>query len=171
MLFTLIALGLALSLDSFAASFAIGSLTRSAQYHRSLALSFAFCDGLASWLGAAQELPHAFVTWIGWFGPVLAVGYALYVVALALVASRASPSKDRPWLLFGLPICLGLDNLVTGAATQSSAAAAALSAIAFGAASGAAALAGISLGTKIGRGIPAWAGWLGGVLLLIAAMP
>jgi putative Mn2+ efflux pump MntP len=162
--------GLLLGLDSFAVSLAVGTLPLSPGRRRGLVLSFAVCDGLASWLGAAQwgGLPSllARVDWLG----LSAVGaYGLYVLALACAAHRASSDGGGHGLVLVLPLCLSLDNLVAASPSLPGMPATAVAAV-LGAMSGSLALLGVSVGAALVRRVPARPELLsGGLLLLVAA--
>lgn len=72
-------------------------------------------------------------------------------------------------LIWMLPLCLSLDNLAAGMATETSAGSAALAAFTFGAASGCLALLGLWLGASIAGRSRLRAEWLGGTTLILVA--
>jgi putative Mn2+ efflux pump MntP len=167
----LLTAGLLLGLDSFAVSLAVGTLPLSPRRRRGLALSFALCDGLASWLGSTQGSGlHSLLDDTGRLGLAAVAAYGLYVLALARAARQAPPAGAGGgyWMVLGLPVCLSLDNLVA-AGPDLPGVPAALTAAVLGALSGCLALLGLSAGAALARRLPARAGWLGGGLLLLVA--
>src|SRR5262249_55102522 len=74
------------------------------------------------------------------------------------------------WASLGLPVALSLDNLVVGFGLGAVRVPTAVSALTLGAASGAMAMAGLYLGSLIGRAVPARAERLGGAALTLLAV-
>jgi putative Mn2+ efflux pump MntP len=164
---------LLLSVDSFAASAALGALNLRRPWRYGLALLFGLCDGLAAYvslcigadgLGAAQE-------WCEWLGPVAVAAYGLFVLALAWYSRRlaASPGPAR-WLVLGVPVCLALDNLVAGAKLEGAGLPPAVAALCFGLVSGALALLGLFAGAALAGRVRLRAEWLGGAALVCLAV-
>jgi putative Mn2+ efflux pump MntP len=163
-------LALVLSLDTAAVSVGLGAALPARRCQR-LALAFALCDGLASYLGWALGLAwHDAPEWGEWLGPAVVAGYALYVLALAWHSRRLAEARAGGWVALALPLCLSLDNLAAGVCPEASAGTAALTALAFGAASGGLALLGLRLGTALAAGARVRAEWLGGAVLLTVAL-
>ncbi|HEY7426990.1 MAG TPA: hypothetical protein VH682_22335 [Gemmataceae bacterium] len=170
MSYPLLVTGLLLGLDSFAVSVAVGALPGCGMRRTRLALSFAVCDGLASWLGAAGFGAPFSLRGVEWLGPATVAGYGLYVLALAWATHRTSSDRGGGfWLAPALPVCLSLDNLVAGAGTALSGEAALTAAGILGAISGGLALLGFSLGAALACRVPVRTAWLGGGLLLLVA--
>jgi putative Mn2+ efflux pump MntP len=96
--------------------------------------------------------------------------YALYVFYLAWRCQdlTISPGAAR-WLVFGLPICLSLDNLVAGKGPEVSGLPAVLVGLIFGVVSGSLALLGMWLGSSLGARSRLQAAWLSGTLLVIVS--
>jgi putative Mn2+ efflux pump MntP len=161
-----------LGVDSFIVCVAVGALPRGVAPTRWLALSFALCDGLASLIGSmfGIEVLRTALPWSEWLGPAAVAAYGVYVLYLAWrchgLTTRAGATR---WLVFSLPICLSLDNLVAGMGTEASGVPAVLTALTFGGVSGGLALLGMVVGSTLGarRVFRAW--WLGGTLLILIA--
>src|SRR5262249_42702260 len=106
-----------LGVDSFIVCLAVGALPPSTAPRRQLALAFALCDGLASLISSVVGMDRlrSSLPWSDWLGPAAVAGYGLYVLYLAWRCQNltTSPGAAR-WLVFGLPFCLSLDNLVAG---------------------------------------------------------
>ena len=141
-------LGFALALDSFAVSASVGAAGLSRSRHVGLALSFGICDGLASLLGAMLGIGLDDVADQGlpWIGPGTVAAYALYVLLLARLTRSAGSSLIGRWLVLGLPLCLSLDNLLTGGRLSALELPAPVTAMLFGLCSGLLAFAGLRLG-------------------------
>jgi manganese efflux pump family protein len=163
-------LALALGLDSFRVSAALGMGARDRNRDWQLASAFALSDAFALLLGLAlgSTLSALVGEWARITTSLLLGGYALYVIR----ASASSEELDTAgkWIRVGLPLTLSLDNLMAGAALGSERLPALLCALTVGAASGALSLLGLKVGDSIsallrGRGRVA-----GGALLLFAAV-
>jgi putative Mn2+ efflux pump MntP len=165
-------LALVLSLDTAAVGVGLGAALPARRRQRlALTLAFALCDGLASYLGWALGLAwHDAPEGGEWLGPAAVAGYALYVLALAWHSRRLAEARAGGWLALALPLCLSLDNLAAGVGPDASAGTAALTALAFGAASGGLALLGLHLGTALAARARVRAEWLGGAVLLTVAL-
>jgi putative Mn2+ efflux pump MntP len=162
-----IALGLLLGIDSFAVCLGLGVLRPGVGRRYGLALAFGLCDGSVSFLGWALGFAcHDAPEWGEWLGPAVVAGYALYVLALAWHSRRLAEARAGGWLALALPLCLSLDNLAAGVGPDASAGSAALTALAFGAASGGLALLGLRFGTALAARARVRAEWLGGAVLL-----
>jgi putative Mn2+ efflux pump MntP len=171
---SIVLFGLLLGLDSLVVSVGLGAALPDRNCRRGLALSFALCDGIASWLGS--------MTWMdgvrqrlesySWLGPAAVAVYAAVVLWVALRFRRQVRSTGLArWVTWMLPICFSLDNLAAGAAGGASAAAA-LTAVALGTISGAMSLAGGNLGVALTRRAPSTLRieWLGGAVLVATAV-
>jgi putative Mn2+ efflux pump MntP len=164
-------LALTLGLDSLAVGVGLGAPVRDARRRLRLALAFALCDGLASFLGWALGVAawRDSLEWAGWIGPAAVAGYGLYVLGLAWQSSRLSEAGAGGWLVLALPLCLSLDNLAAGVGPDASAGAAAVAALALGAFSGCLAWSGLRLGSAAAARAWLRAEWLGGAALLLVA--
>ena len=148
MIHVILLLGFALALDSFAVSASVGAAGLSRSRHLGLALSFGICDGLASFFGAMLGLGADDISeqWLHWIGPLAVAAYALYVLLLTKLTLSASTSMNARWLVFGLPLCLSLDNFLTGGRLNGLELPAPVVAMVFGLCSGLLAFAGLRLG-------------------------
>ena len=111
----LLVLGFTLSLDNFRVSIALGTLSLSRRRAVQVALTFGLWDGLAPLTGLL--LGNYFGQAIGpaadYVGPIVLGGYGVYLLIQAL--RTAEPGElDHPWVLFGIPLSLSLDNLLAG---------------------------------------------------------
>jgi putative Mn2+ efflux pump MntP len=148
MIEVILLLGLALALDSFAVSASVGAAGLSRSRHLGLSLSFGICDGLASLFGAMLGIgaDGSSEQWLHWIGPLAVVAYALYVLLLAKLTISTDGSTDARWVVFGLPLCLSLDNFLAGGRLNALDLPAPVTAILFGLCSGLLAFAGLRLG-------------------------
>jgi putative Mn2+ efflux pump MntP len=168
----LIFIGLLLGLDSLTVGTGLGAAIPDRSRRCRLALSFALCDGLASLIGSIIGLDRlrSSLEWGEWLGPAAVACYGLYVLWLTWRCRdlATNPGAGR-WLVFGLPICLSLDNLVAGMGTNASGVWAVLVALVFGVLSGGLALLGMGIGSALGARSGSRAGWLSGALLILVA--
>jgi putative Mn2+ efflux pump MntP len=172
MLPSLLTTGLLLGVDSFLVCFAVAALLERSAERRRLALAFGICDGLASLIGSVVGVDRlrSALDWSEWLGPAAVAGYGLYVLYVAWRCRRLAKDTDTTGrLVFVLPICLSLDNLVIGAGSGASAASPFLVASTFGVMSGGLALLGIWVGSDLKSRSRERAMWLGGVLLILVA--
>jgi putative Mn2+ efflux pump MntP len=141
-------LGFALALDSFAVSASLGAAGLSRPRHFRLSLSFGICDGLASLFGALLGVgpDDSSDQWLHWIAPLAVAAYALYVLLVAKLTLSAGISMDARWLVFGLPVCLSLDNFLTGGRLNALQLPVPVTAMLFGLCSGLLAFAGLRLG-------------------------
>jgi putative Mn2+ efflux pump MntP len=130
------------------------------------------CDGLAFLIGSLIGMHHlhSSLEWGEWLGPVAVAGYGLYVLYLTWRCQDLSKNLGAGrWLVFGLPICLSLDNLVAGMGTEAAGVPVVLVALAFGIVSGGLALLGMGVGCSLAARSRFQAGWVSGILLIVAA--
>jgi putative Mn2+ efflux pump MntP len=169
---SLLTTSLLLGLDSLLVCLAVGALPEGNMRRHRLALSFALCDGLASLIGsvAGVERLRSFLPWSEGLGLAAVAAYGIYVLYLAWRCQglTMSPCAAR-WLVFSLPICLSLDNLVAGIGPEASGVPVGLVALIFGVMSGGLALLGIGVGSALGAHARRRTGWLGGTLLLLVS--
>lgn len=148
MIAMILLLGLALALDSFAVSASVGAAGLSRSQHLRLSLAFGICDGLASLFGTMIPMgpDDSANRWLLWIGPLTVAAYALYVLLLAKLTVSAGSRMGARWLVFGLPLCLSLDNLLVGGRLNALGLPAPITAVLFGIGSGLLAFAGLRLG-------------------------
>jgi putative Mn2+ efflux pump MntP len=163
-------LALLLSLDTFVVGVGLGAALPH-RYRLRIALTFAVCDGLASFLGWATRREWGAVLEMSeWFGPVAAATYGLGVLRLAWRGRGLVKTGAVGWLMLGLPLCLSLDNFAVGVGIDASGVGAATAALALGAVSGSLALLGLWLGAVLTTCLRLRGEWLGGTILLVAAI-
>lgn len=168
----LLALGVALGLDSFRVSLGLGTLPLRWARRLSIALAFGLCDALALLAGSA--LGGAFVNLLSqpaeYLGPVVLGSYGLYLIYLARYRADSARADDKSWMLFGLPVVLSLDNLIAGigvgllgfSVITSTAVIALMSALM--------SLAGLQLGGALARRVPLPSELVGGLMLVLLAV-
>jgi putative Mn2+ efflux pump MntP len=171
MLISQLVTGLVLGFDSFLVCLALGTLPQASARRKQLALSFGLCDGAATLIGSVVATDRLRSTLDGsnWLGPAAVACYGAYVLFLAWRAQNVSTKlASTRWIAFGLPLCLSVDNLVTGLGGQA-AEAPFLTAVVYGVISGGLALLGLVAGSSLVSRTRFSAGWMGAVLLLIVA--
>jgi len=167
---TLIFLGLALGLDSFRLSLGFGMLKLPAGRQAALALVFGLCDGLALWvgLGIGLALVNVISPWLEYSGP-LAVGlYGLYLIRVG--RDNTTSEGNAQWMMFGLPLCLSLDNLIAGAGLGMLGYGVFRPTVIIGLLSGLMSFAGLWLGQTIGDRLPFKVEVVGGFAMLLLAV-
>jgi manganese efflux pump family protein len=169
---TLILIGLALGLDSFRVSLSLGMLKPSIRRQATLALAFGFCDGLAPLVGLAvgRALTDVINTWAGYLGLVVMGLYGLYVFCVAWYGKEAEVGGNGQWVMFGLPLCLSVDNLVVGVGLGVLGYPVPLSPGIIGVLSGLMSFGGLRLGRAIGSRFPFKAELVGGVAMLVLSV-
>jgi manganese efflux pump family protein len=163
---TVILLGLALGLDSFRASLALGASGLGAARAFRIALAFGVCDGVAPLVGLVMGRATAVyvASWSELVAPALLIGAGACVLLKRLEDDRGEPTGG--WAILGVPLFLSLDNLVAGIGLGTLGPPVVPSAIVIGALSGAMSLAGLALG-RLGRlSLPARVERLPGLLLV-----
>jgi manganese efflux pump family protein len=164
-----ILLGMALGLDSFRASLALGTMRPSVGRQLRLALAFGLCDGVAPLVGLAlgPTLRDLLSAWAGVLGPALLAGYGIY----SCVMPRDPGDADSDgWIALGIPLFLSLDNLVAGFALGMLRWSILPSAVAIGAISGLMSLAGFRCGALVGRVVPVRAERICGAALVLLSL-
>lgn len=162
--------GLFLGLDSFLVSVPLGATRLDAAQRRRLALAFAVCDGGASllgWITGMAEWCNS-LAFFEWLGPVAVGCYGIYALGLAWYGRRLAEAGPGRWMAISLPLCLSLDNLVTGVGTDASAIG--WSALAAGAVSGCLALCGLRLVAGLTSRIRPRAEWLVGAAMVAVSL-
>jgi len=97
------------SIDSFVAAIAMGFFAAEKTTRIRLALMFAVCDGTASFAGASLRASAAWPA----FGRLSFISFAMTLAFTAVVFTYYLARK-RPFLLWGLPILLSIDNFASG---------------------------------------------------------
>jgi manganese efflux pump family protein len=167
MMAAVILLGLVLGLDSFRLSLGLGMFKPSTGRQIAQALAFGLCDGLALLVGLAfgRALMDVFNPWVKYVGPVAVALYGLYLVRVA--RDHEGTEWNAQWMMFGLPLCLSLDNMVAGAGLGMFDYPVLLSPVIIGLLSGLMSFVGLWLGHAIGNRLPFKAELVGGVTLLV----
>ena len=170
-MWTLLVLGFALSIDSFRVSLGLGAIKLRPARQLQLALAFGLCDALAPLVGLliGQALIKFIGSWAENLGPLILGGYGLYMIYTGLICARSGRTDPDRWIMFGLPLSLSLDNLVAGASLGMLRFPIFLSVTIIGVISGLMSLAGLRLGSTIGKLLPARAEVLGGIVLVSIA--
>ena len=168
-------MGFLLGLDSLRTSAALGAKSLSLRRRTRIALMFGLCDGLAPLLGLA--LGRAFVadvaSWIKLCGVLSLAGYGAFLLFASPRRKTSDESRsetDDQLVLFGLPVVLGLDNLIAGFALGTLGPPVLVSALVLGVISGLMSLLGFCLGGAVRYVFPAAAGRLGGLALILVAL-
>lgn len=168
----LLVLALALSLDNFRSSIALGTVPFGLRRAVQIALMFGFWDTAAPLVGG--ELGHYFGETIGpianFIGPALMGAYGLFLLVRAV--RNPNPEKvDHPWVtLFGMPLALSVDNLLAGASLGLLGFPPVVQALTFGAMTVVMSLVGLGLGRAAVGVIPIRADLLSSVSLVTAAV-
>jgi len=106
---TILAAAFLLSLDSFFASFALGSVGIKRTRYIPMAVAFGLCDGVASLIGTA--FGHRSFLWMAKNGLVFDVVTCLVLIFVALRSRKGRSGGSRfPW---AAPVVLCLDNLAS----------------------------------------------------------
>ena len=165
-------LGLASALDSFAISASVGSVGLIRSRNIRLPLAFGICDGLASLLGAMFEIgPDSGANRrLALIVPLMVACYAVYVVFLAKLTQTFGGGAGAHRLVFGLPLCLSVDNFFTGGRLITSGLPIPVAAAFFGLLSGLFAFAGLRLGWRVAARWPHQSRRAGLLLLFLLAV-
>jgi putative Mn2+ efflux pump MntP len=168
----LVLLGFVLGLDSFRVSAGLGSLNLSPSRRTRIALAFGLCDAIAPLVGIA--IGHSVIElmgrWTALIGPLVLALYGLYTLYLVWQCKELDAADNDLWLLFGIPISLSLDNLIAGMGIGMLEFPVLLSALVIGLISGMMSLAGMRLGSVVGRYVPLKAELLSGIVLICMAV-
>ena len=171
MIVELLLLGIALSLDNFRASIALGTLPFSRRRAVQVAVMFGLWDGLAPLAGVllGRYFGQAIGPIADYVGPAVMGVYGLYLLVRAF--RTAAPEEiDHPWALFGIPLSLSLDNLLAGTSLGLLGFSPVLSAAIFAAITTLMSFVGLLIGRGIGRLIRIRADLLSGIALVIMAV-
>lgn len=114
----LVALGFFLSLDNFRTAVLLGPLRLRWRRMALVAVNFGFWDGAAPLLGllVGHYVGEAIGPVADYVGPIALGAYGLYLLLRAwrLPTADAEQELDHPWMLFGLPLPLSVDNVIAG---------------------------------------------------------
>jgi hypothetical protein len=108
-----------LGLDNIAVAFALGPLQLGPRRTLQLGLAFGIAEAGMTLLGSAfgqAWLPAAMTTEMARAGLLATLGVA--VLGLVWVKTRPADFVANAWILAGLALLLGVDNLVAGAAPE-----------------------------------------------------
>jgi putative Mn2+ efflux pump MntP len=171
-LIALLMLGAALGLDSLRVTVGMGMHGLPARRRWQLASAFGICDGLALFVGASiGGVPlHWLSPTFSVVGPLLLAGYGVYMILTSMLDKEIEPEKRPGWILFGIPVVLGLDNFVAGVALGAIGYPLLISATVVGIISGLMAMIGFALGAMLRRQFPSRIGIFGGALVLVSAL-
>lgn len=158
--------------DNFQVACGLGLLPIGRNRKWMLGAAFGICEAVMSlaglWMGALLRthlFPGASVA-----GAIALLVSGLAVIYLALNDRELEGLANNAWVIFGLPLSLSLDNLVAGAGLGANGYPILWCAILIGLICTAMSLAGLFLGNRVRRLVPASAEALAGVwLVLIAA--
>lgn len=171
MIFKLLVLGLALSMDNFRTAIALGALRLSWRRAVLVALAFGFVDGLAPLVGVlvGRFAAHAIGVIAPYVGAVVLAAYGLYLVIKG-VRARSPEEPDFRWSLFSLPLPLSLDNVIAGTSLGLLGLSPWISPPTFGAITVVMSFVGLQLGRVASRFIRIRADLLSGVALMVMAV-
>src|SRR5688572_13804614 len=171
MIVELLVLGFVLSLDNFRASIALGTVPFSFRRAVQIALMFGLWDGVMPLVGLllGGYVSEATGTVAEYVGAIVLGAYGLYLLVSAL--RNPEPDElDHPWALFGIPLSLSLDNLLTGTSLGLLGFSPWISAAAFGITTALMSFIGLQMGRAAARVIRIRSDLLSGVMLIIAAV-
>jgi manganese efflux pump family protein len=171
MIVQLLVLGFTLSLDNFRASIALGTLPFSRARAVQISLTFGLWDGLAPLAGVlfGRYSDQAIGRIAGYVGPAVMGVYGVYLLIHTL-RTEAPDKLDHPWVLFGIPLSLSLDNLIAGTSLGLLGFPPVLSSAIFAAITALMSFLGLCLGRATGRLLRIRSDLLSGIVLLIMAV-
>ena len=169
---TLFLLGLALSLDSFRVSLALGAMKLRRVRQAQIAIAFGLCDGLAPLVGLliGQSLVKYTDPWVEHLGPLVLCGYGAYVVWMARRYAGKQAREESRWMVLWLPLSMSLDNLIAGTSLGMIGFPLLLSVVIIGAMSALMSLAGLWLGSTAVNYLKVKTELVGGVALILIAL-
>ena len=171
MIVELLILGFTLSLDNFRTAIALGTLPFSRRRAVQVALTFGLWDGLAPLAGVllGRYFGQAIGPIADYVGPAVLGLYGVYLLVNSL--RTAAPEEiDHPWMLFGIPLSLSLDNLLAGTSLGLLGFSPVLSAVIFAAITTLMSFVGLHLGRAAARLIRIRSDLLSGIALVIMAV-
>lgn len=171
MIWEVVLLGFALSLDNFRVSIALGTVPFGVRRAVQVALTFGLWDWLMPLVGlvVGGYIFDGLGDLAEYIGAAALGGYGLYLVILSI--RKPEPNElNHPWALFGIPLALSLDNLFAGASLGLLGLPPWSSAAVFGAITVVMSLAGLLLGRATARLIHIRSDLLSGIALMTAAV-
>ena len=156
--------------DNFQAACALGMLPLTHGRKLTLGASFGFCESVSSLAGllAGQFVrAHVFGGIAGALTLLISGGTILY---LSWTEHSMENVANDGWMIFGLPVCLSLDNLVGSVGLGASGFPPILSAVMIGAICSALSFAGILIGARGRALLPRRASMISGAWLVILAV-
>lgn len=171
MIWEALVLGFVLSLDNFRISIVLGAVPFGLRRAVQVALTFGLWDAVMPLVGLliGHEVGEYFGTVADWVGAAVLGLYGLYLVVSA--TRNPEPDElDHPWLLFGIPLTLSLDNLLAGASLGMVGLSPYFSAVVFGAVTALMSLVGLRIGRFAARLVRIRADLLSGIALMVAAV-
>lgn len=168
---SLLVLGLVLSLDNFRLAIALGAFKLTWRRALRMAVVFGFWDGLSPLVGLliGRYFGQAIGPVAETLGPIVLGVYGLYLVVKSMQSEEPAELDER-MALFGIPLTLSLDNLLTGTGLGLLGFSPVFSAAVFGAITALMTFVGLQLGGVASRFIPIRSDLLSGVGLLIMAV-
>ena len=167
----LLVLGFILSLDNFRVAIALGVLRFSWGRVAQVAVTFGVWDGFMPLVGLllGRYFGQAIGLVADYLGPGVLAAYGLYLIARVLRTEAPEEVDDR-WALFGIPLSLSVDNLVTGTSLGLLGFPPVFSAVVFSAITALMSFIGLRLGRVAARFIPIRMDLLSGIALIVMAV-
>ena len=135
------------------------------------AVTFGVWDGFMPLVGLllGRYFGQAIGLVADYLGPGVLAAYGLYLIARGLRTEAPEEVDDR-WALFGIPLSLSVDNLVTGTSLGLLGFSPVFSAVVFGAITALMSFIGLRLGRVAARFIPIRMDLLSGIALIVMAV-
>jgi putative Mn2+ efflux pump MntP len=136
-----------------------------------VAVTFGVWDGFMPLVGLllGRYFGQAIGLVADYLGPGVLAAYGLYLIARGLRTEAPEEVDDR-WALFGIPLSLSVDNLVTGTSLGLLGFSPVFSAVVFGAITALMSFIGLRLGRVAARFIPIRMDLLSGIALIVMAV-
>lgn len=167
---SLLVLGFVLSLDNFRLAIALGAFKLNRRRALRMAVVFGFWDFVSPLVGLliGRYFGQAIGPVAETLGPIVLGAYGLYLVIRSWQGEEPEELDER-MALFGIPLSLSLDNLLTGTGLGLLGFSPVFAAAVFGAITAVMTFVGLQLGNFAARFIPLRSDLLSGVGLLIMA--
>jgi manganese efflux pump family protein len=168
---SLLVLGFVLSLDNFRLAIALGAFKLSWRRALRIGAVFGFWDAFSPLVGLliGRYFGQAIGPVADTLGPIVLLIYGLYLVVRSLQTEAPEDLDDR-MVLFGIPLSLSLDNLLTGTGLGMLGFPPVFTAAVFGTITALMTLVGLQLGGVAARFIPIRSDLLSGMGLSIMAV-
>ena len=169
---SLLILAFILSLDTMRVAISLGTLHSRPLWQFQFAAIFALVEAVTLLLGliAGRSALDIGGDWTRYVAVLIFGGLGLYSVLVGLDRVPTKLDLQSPWMLWGLPLALSLDNLLAGVGLGLTGFTAVPSALLIGIVSGLMALVGLRLGSLLRKHVPIRAELLGGLSLLFLAV-